>query len=483
MTPIRSNTRTSADTSNDPGRRRKVLAIIPRGEVIRNFVYSGAFDLLGRDVELSLLSVVPSDSVLEMLRTKFGRVETLSNSPEPWIVRIQREILETAHNRWLWTGAARERSRLRDAEARTLEEKAKRTLKKAISFPIANRIGLNSLARVERFSSRRFRSANEYTKLLKEIRPDLVFNGSHVHSANAHQAVQAAQWLGIPTATFIFSWDNLTSQGRILLPYDHYLVWNEGLRDQLIGMYPDITPDAVHVTGTPQFDFHFREEFHQTREEFCHSIGADPKRPIVLYSTGMANHMPGEPEIVEEIADMLGTIDTPAQPQLVVRVYPKDRTGRFDRLMTVRRDILFPKIEWEDSWHTPRYEDSYALVNALRHAAVGINVASTISLELCMFDKPVINVGYNPPSIDPKELQYAAYYDFDHYRPIVESGAVHVAYSPREMAEMLRAALSNPSAHSRERKHLIDRMFANTLDGRSADRTADVLRRIAHKQL
>ena len=60
------------------------------------------------------------------------------------------------------------------------------------------------------------------------------------------------------------------------------------------------------------------------------------------------------------------------------------------------------------------------LTNTIRHAAVGINVASTLSLELCMFDKPVINIGYNPPGTEVSPVEYRRYYDFDHYRPIVE---------------------------------------------------------------
>ena len=115
-------------------------------------------------------------------------------------------------------------------------------------------------------------------EVLKQLKPALVFNGSHVHSRNAVAAVEAAQWLGIPTATFLFSWDNLTSQGRILPAYDHYLVWNEQIRDQLRRIYPSVRADQITVTGTPQFDFHFQREFYWTREEFCRRVGADPSR-------------------------------------------------------------------------------------------------------------------------------------------------------------------------------------------------------------
>lgn len=456
-----------------------IAVIVPRGEVVRNFIHSGALDFVREKSEVSLISVALEDSISREIAGKYGEIYPLVEYDERWLVRFEREILETAHNRWLWSRAARERSRLRDSEAVSVRQKFIRTAKKVISRPVANRPCLSILSKVERASSRALGTADAYFKLMKKLHPSLVFNGSHVHSRVATQAVQTAQWLKIPTAAFIFSWDNLTSQGRIMLPYDYFLVWNEQLKRELLKMYRWIRPERIFVTGTPQFDFHFRSEFYQTRQEFCREIGANPDRPIVLYTTGMANHMPQEPELVEEIADFLCEIKDKNAPQLLVRVYPKDLTGRFEDLKRRRKDILFPRIAWEKAWLTPKHEDSFALVNALRHAALGINVASTISLELCMFDKPVINVGYNPPSLNPQTLRYADYYEFDHYRPVVESGAVEVARSPSQMRDLIFRYLSEPTRRKNERSELIEKMFGGTLDGNSARRVADALLEIA----
>ena len=451
--------------------------------MIRNFVYSGAFDEIARTSEFSLLSVSPDAAINNMLRRQFGSVYSLKENREKWLVRFQRDVLDIAHGRWLWSRAAQERWRLRDSEARTLRQKATRTAKKSISLPISNRYGLSLLSKSERACSRLFNASKEYVELYKRIKPTLVFNGSHIHSRNAIQAVQAAQWLGIRTATFIFSWDNLTSQGRIMLPYDYFLVWNEKLKSQLLEMYDWINPENVFVTGTPQFDFHFRPSFYQSREDFCSRNGADPSRPIVFYSTGMANHMPGEPEIVEAIADILKEYQGESRPQLLVRIYPKDLTGRFNEIKSRRRDILFPSIDWEPEWLTPKFEDSYALVNTLRHCAVGINVASTVSLELCMFDKPAINVGFNPKSVPESELAYSNYYEFDHYKPVVESGAVQVATDLGEMRSLIRESLNDPQARSGQRKDLLTDMFGPTLDGKSAGRVADVLLELAEPEI
>ena len=95
---------------------------------------------------------------------------------------------------------------------------------------------------------------------------------------------------------------------------------------------------------------------------------------------------------------MLKDIELPQPPQLVVRVYPKDTTNRFNYLKKTRDDIVFPSIPWEKNYQTPLAEDAVLLLNMIKHCDVGINIASTLSIELFFHDKPVINIGYNPPA-------------------------------------------------------------------------------------
>jgi hypothetical protein len=458
--------------------RPSLVVLLPRGEAIRNFVYSGMLDELERLATLNILSVMPNDAFKEMLSARFLHVHPLHDVRERWAPRFLRQFLDTAHGRWLWSMAARERWRLRDLEAASPGEKFKRGFKKLACFPFANRLGLSLLAAAEGAASRQWRATDHYLRFFRQHRPALVFNGSHVHSQLATQAVHAAQALGLPTATFIFSWDNLTSQGRIIPLYDYYIVWNEGIRDQLLDIYKAIRPEQVFVTGTPQFDFHFDAQYYWSREEFCRRVGADPARPIVLYSTGMANHIAGEPRLVEDIANQLRSMNEFGPPQLLVRIYAKGPQGIFEELKRRRPDILFPEILWEPEWLTPKIEDLYLLTNMLRHCAVGLNVASTISLELCMFDKPCINIGYLPPGV-PMVFDYRRYYEFEHYKPIVDSGAIQVARSETEMSSMLHQALSHPGRDSAQRRLLLQRFFGPTLDGQSGRRVARQLYQLA----
>ena len=468
----------AASNSNSTENSPHIVAVLPRGEAIRNFLYTGALEQLRQQAKVTVVSVLPNQDMRQEMAAVPDNLFELQVAPDPWLVRWLRQELDVIHGRHLWSAAAQHRWKLRDAEAVTLRKKTTRLLAKAFTVPFANRLGIKLFSGLERGVSRALSPSQHYLELWKKLRPTLVFNASHVHSSNAIQPLQAAQWLGIPTATFLFSWDNLTSQGRLLLPYDYFLAWNEDIAETLLEIYPDLRREQVVVTGTPQFDFHLRPEFYEARETFCARVGLDPSRPFILYSTGMDNHMPDEPLIVEGLARMVREL--PGRPQLLVRVYPKDRhPERFDEVRKNNPDVFFPVIPWLKEHLTPKYEDCAFLTNTLRHCALGINVASTVSLELAMFDKPIINVCYNLPANQPPKIDYRDFYQFDHYRPLVASGMLRVANSEQEMQHWLNEYLTNPALDQVERKAFIKQMFGDLLDGKSAQRIAATLLKMA----
>ncbi|MBX9602056.1 MAG: hypothetical protein K2X35_13660 [Bryobacteraceae bacterium] len=460
-----------------------MLAVLPRGEAIRNFVYAPTMEVLRKQCEVDLLSVVPGEESWKGLKECSPETQELVARDEAYPVRLLREILDVAHGRYLWSQAAQLRWEIRDHEADNFVAALKRSTKKIAAWTLGRPGSIDRLASIERQASRWFNRDNYYADYLQRRRPDLVFNASHVHSRIAVPVVQAAQWLGIPTATFLFSWDNLTSQGRILPAYDHYLVWNEDIRRQLLDIYPRVQASQITVTGTPQFDFHFQTEHFWTREEYCRRLGLSPRKPIVLYTTGMPNHFPGEERIVEGIGDALAAMTDLGPPQLVVRVYPKDRTSRFESLKQRRPDIHFPEIPWEPAWLTPKREDLPLWTNMLRHCEAGINICSTVTLELCMLDKPAINLAYDPPGMDIRPLSFARYYQFDHYRPIVASGALEYVASEDLLPQALDRALRAPGTRQNQRRELIRSFFGETLDGKSSHRVAAALAAFARQNL
>lgn len=453
-----------------------ITAVLPRGEAIKNFVYTGALS-----AETDVISIVPNQRIADQVAARVRTFTPLEPAPVHPFLRAERELLNLAHTRWLWSEAARDHAmRLDEAAKQSSAHRARRALKKLAVAAIANRPGIAAMSALDRIASDRLDTGSVWEQRFREAPPSLVFNGSHIHNDISAPVIRAAQRAGIRTAAFCFSWDNLTSQGRMMPTYDHYLVWNEAIKADLQRIYPGIRSDDVTVTGTPQFDFHFRPELAWSREALCARLGLDPARPYAIYSTSMPYHTPEEPRVVAAIADALRGMKGVDRPQLVVRVYPKDTSGRFTALAAEGLpDVVFPPVDWELNWLTPTLDDCALFSNLLRHCALGINVASTVSLELCMFDKPAINIAFDPPGADIRPISYARYYEFDHYRPVAQSGAIDVVRDPADLSRSLQRAFDAPEERASAREALVRRMFGSTLDGRVAARVAQTLDALA----
>lgn len=465
-----------------------IVLVIARGEAVRNFLFSDTLTELSKHARITLLSVVDHGEVIEHVRPYVEKILPLQSYRENSLVSFFRDVVHTAHYQWIWTENVKyyweqHNHRVKGDVYVAIKLFAWRILGR----PLANRPMLRLATRLERWMSWYFRPTKHFDNLFRELNPDLVFNCSHIHGPQADLPMCVAAKMGIPTAVFVFSWDNLTSRSRIFPPYDHYLMWNEGMRQQLLEMYrSDIQPDQVHVTGTSQFDFHFDPKFFWDREKLCAEIGLDPARPYILYTTGRSIDFPEEHRIVAEVINYLKEIDLILKPQLVVRTYAK---GTGEGMLALadehidNPDVIFPPILWDKQWLMPLHDDLYVYTNLLLHTALGINAASTVSLELMMLDKPVINLGFEPPGANlPYWTRFSRHVEYDHYHPVAQSGGVMVARSVDDLRKMIKEGLANPQAQSEARRSFICRMFGDTLDGKSGKRIAQGLIELAGKQ-
>ena len=135
----------------------------------------------------------------------------------------------------------------------------------------------------------------DFDLLYNEIKPDFVFNCSHIHGVTADLPLRVAKHLNIPTGVFLFSWDNLSSRSRIFPDYEKYFVWTKSIKNHLIDLYKGIIdPSQIIVTGTPQFDFHFDKKYEMKKSKLFKNIGLDLNRPFILYTTGKSSDFPDE---------------------------------------------------------------------------------------------------------------------------------------------------------------------------------------------
>lgn len=319
-----------------------------------------------------------------------------------------------------------------------------------------------------------------YQKLFRQTRPSGLFC-SHQRPPIVLPAVLAARSLGIPTATFIFSWDNLTSKGRIAAPFDHYLVWSDLMRQELLRYYPDVSHDRVHVVGTPQFDPYADESLVWSRQEFFQRTGADPSRQLICYSGGDTGTAPEDPQHVRILMELIRQGRIEGNPQVLLRPSPVDEGSRYDDVRHDYPELIYTRPQWEHTqlgdWSRviPMPQDVPFLANLTYHADMNINMASTMTLDFAIHDKPVVNIAFDVASPPPFGMPlWEFFYRFEHYRPIVELGAARIARSADELAEYVNAYLEDPSLDRSARRKLVDLELGIPI-GMSSRRIAEVL--------
>lgn len=442
---------------------KKILVVLPRGEAIKNFVYSGITDALRQQYKVIFFSVIPNSEIKEYLASKCDVLYSLEKEgTDGFYASEVKKCIQIAHV-WNINSVTGNLKLLKDDVASRGKWGASllRAMRKWIaSFFVSDR-------KLERLTSYYVRlqygkkAVVHYKRILKEISPALVFNTSHIHNSYSLDLLYACKKARIRTATFLFSWDNLTSQGRIIPTYDFYFTWNGKIKNDLLQYYPFLPEKNIFITGSPQFDFHFMEEYTYSKEELYDILGIDHQKKIILYSTGMAYYTPKEDLIVKALHEKLKKINTDLQ--LVVRIYAKDDNAPFYALRERDDTIKIPDHYWEVNHLAPTMKDIKLFTSLVKHSAIGINVASTVSLDLAIHNTPVINIAFNPPDVDIYPNDYAKVYQFDHYQPIVKSGAVSLAYNIDEFEARIKKYIENPELHQKERARLISDFFGAEL--------------------
>ncbi len=457
---------------------KKLIIILPRGESIKNFVYSGITDALRNQYKVVFFSVVPNVEIKEYLITKCDEFYELNESYyQNTYANEVKQILQIAHVKKLNSVTGNLKIVKDDLlSKKSFKSNLFRKLRKGFASFYTSQNSLIKLT--NRFIKANFKNpkVQELENLLIKISPDLVFNTSHIHNTISLDLMYAVKKRKIKSATFLFSWDNLTSQGRILPDYDIYFTWNRKIKDDLLKFYPGIYEKHIFITGTPQFDFHFDENFIDSKEELYEFLGISSEKKIILYSTGMAYYTPKEHVIVKEIEKVLRRIDK--NLQLLVRIYAKDNNAEYYKLREENKNICIPDHYWELNHLTPTLKDITLFNSLINHCSIGINVASTVSLDLAILDKPVINIAFNPPNEDIYPNDYEKIYDFDHYKPIVESGAVSLAKNINELEKQIRMYITIPQTHKLQRAKLVDKFFGKELKSDKKERFVSVFKEI-----
>ena len=345
---------------------------------------------------------------------------------------------------------------------------------------INNRLGLAWLSHRERRLYEKQYDFSCYEELLAREQPDLVVSTSP-NRPQEMPIARAAEKCHIPNIAYILSFDNICCYGPCPVRYDHYIVWNDRNKQELMHHYAGIGERNVTIAGPLQFDFYFRRNrYLVSRDQWASSLGVVPTHKVLLYAETGRNIAPHETSIVADLARRIRSLGEAGNVQLVVRSHPMYAPDWWDEVQREFPEIIFSRTNYgRGERSTFNFEDNVQweqkdlalLVNSLSHGDVHWNVSSSMTLDAAYFDRPTVCVAYDPRPGAPFEGICRGLYGREHYVDIVRSGGAVIARSAECAWRATLAYLENPALHREERRRMLA-AYDPFMDGKAAERTA-----------
>ncbi|OGZ97800.1 MAG: hypothetical protein A3J10_01940 [Candidatus Sungbacteria bacterium RIFCSPLOWO2_02_FULL_54_10] len=314
-----------------------------------------------------------------------------------------------------------------------------------------------------------------YAVYFEKHRPDIIVAANLFDEAEA-QLVREARLRGIPTIGFVNSWDKTTARSGIRIFPDHFIVFNEQVRDELV-RYHGADPAKIFVGGIPQYD-QYMIRTPSPRDVFFKSIGIDPHMKLVVYSPLGGTFWSGDWAMIDFLQKIVSEGRLGVNVALLVRFPPNEFVNEKElasrpwlyydypgmRFSTARGsdwDMTFPELDH--------------LSDTLTYMSLLICYASSISVDAAILDRPVINIHFTlDESVRFGGFTVEQLYRLTHYRAALASGGIRLVENADALAAQARAYLEHPVQDRKGRARLAREQCAY-LDGKSGERIGNFI--------
>jgi len=309
-----------------------------------------------------------------------------------------------------------------------------------------------------------------FITILSNDKPSILFF-THQRPPYIAPLVYAATINSIKTCSFIFSWDNLSSKGRMPAVFDSFLVWSNLMKDELQYFYPSVNKNNIHVVGTPQFEPYVMDEYKTSKEKFYKNFNLDSSKKTICFSCGDLSTGKNDQLAISVISDAILQNKIKHSVNLLVRTSPADDGSRFNELRKKYPFIVWNKPKWKQtrenhaepwSQRIPLREDIKDLRSILEYSDLSINMCSTMSLDFMIFNKPVINQVLG--NKDNGLFDDQRFLNYNHYKTVVESGAVVIAKTKKELISAINHSLTYPLERKKQQEKILKLEISKELD-------------------
>lgn len=425
----------------------KVFILLPDGVGLRNFAYSNFYNI---GLENNFDIVYWNNTVFDLTELNFKEIKIKYSRPHP--------LTETYKNARKYIELSlfikKTKDRVYDAyrfpfSYSNWKKAIKSIITQTIFFTHSSNFGLKRVREKIKQNERKTLYYNQCLETLQKEKPAIVLCTNQRHTT-AIAPLLAAQDLDIPTATFIFSWDNLP-KATMVVETDYYFVWSEYMKKELLFYYPYIEESQVCVTGTPQFESHFDSNRILSKNEFFSQNNLVANKKYICYSGDDITTCPDDPQYLVDVAKAVRLLNSQGYSLgIIFRRCPVDFSNRFDKALENYKDVIVA-IEplWKkigNKWDTilPTQSDIDLQKNTIYHTEMVVNLGSSMVFDYVAHKKPCAFINYDVTNKKNKDWSVVKIYNYIHFRSMTNKGSVIWLNSPNEIAEKISSGLNNP---------------------------------------
>ena len=465
-------------------KNKKVFILLPDGVGLRNFAYTQFKELgseHGRDIIYWNNSIFPLE---EQLGFKELKIKDTSLHPLTPVYSRLRKRVEL--NNW--------QRKFKDPVYSTYKfplnyKGAKNKIRSLLTYVLSNiynseKGGVKIREKIKKLERGNKKYAN-CKKQLEKHKPNFVFCASQ-RSTQAIAPLLAARDLKIPTASFIYSWDNVP-KAMLVVDTDYYFVWSNLMKVQLLTYYPYISENRVFVTGTPQFEPHFDKNLILPKIEFFRRYGLDETRKYICFSGDDTTTSPLDQYYLEDLALAIKAINEEGKNVgIIFRKAPVDTTSRYDEVLSKFKDIIVPiEPAWKSmgkDWNQvlPLREDFVLLNSICEYSELVVNICSSMVFDFALHNKPCIYLDYEQPQLKKGVRDIGQNYNYVHFRSMPSREAVGWVKSKQELKLRVKELLVEPQPVVAEAQKWLERINMHPVE-KASERIWEKIEQIIDK--
>ena len=426
--------------------KKKIFILLPDGVGLRNFAYTN-FHKKGTDREFDI--VFWNTTLFNLSEMGFDEIKIENPKLHPLTdlfkkAQIQIELNlnikranDTIYNSYRFPFSTK-----------NFNQHVKTIILKRIIFFYNSKKGLKKIKEKIKTNERKTKLYYDSLEVLKQHKPDMVFC-TNQRITSAVSQILAAQYLGIPTASFIFSWDNLP-KGTKIIDTDYYFVWSEHMKNELFYYYPEIKENQVFITGTPQFEPHFESDLIQSKEVFFGRNNLNLNKKYICFSGDDETTSPNDQYYLQDVAKAIKKLNEKGYNLgIIFRRCPVDFSNRYEEILTEFKDeITCVNPEWKNInqvWNSilPLKEDISLLMNTIYHTEAVINLGSSMVFDFAAFNKPCAYINYDILNEKFPNWSVKNIYKFIHFKSMPSKDSVYWFNNSIEIEEKIELMLCN----------------------------------------